>query len=216
SKAYVTDLFSGSISIINLSNDSISGSISLPGWTEAMKLLNNEVFVCNAGKNNLYVIDPATDQVTDSIAIAPGANSIISDLNGKLWVLCFGDYFTSTPGGLYRIDPSTHLVEQAYPFTTSDYPTRLCANGTGDTLYYINTGVYRMPVASASLPSSAFLTPSGTQSFYGLNVQPQTGEIFVADAQDYSAKGHLLRFTRNGVLLADKMVGVAPAGIYFY
>ncbi|HEU4718974.1 MAG TPA: DUF5074 domain-containing protein [Bacteroidia bacterium] len=214
-RAYVTDLYANGVWIMNTVNNTISGMISVPGETEAMEPVNGEIFVTSPDRDQLYVINSVTNTITDSITVAKGGNSMVSDANGKLWVLCYGDYFTSAPGGLYRIDPQTHTVEASWPFTTAESPTRLCCNSTRDTLYYIDNDIYRMPVTNAALPSTPFIS-AGTHSFYGLAVRPSDNELFVTDAVDYVQQGHLLRYTRQGVLTDDKQVGIIPGSIYFY
>ncbi len=214
-KAYVSDLYSNTVHVLNLSNNTISGSFAFPGQSEAMTLVNGEVFISSLNHDKVYVVNPITDLITDSIAIAMGGNSMQLDNNGKLWVLCYGDYFTSAAGGLYRINTTSHTVEQSWPFTTFESPTHICSNAAGDTLYYLNYGVYRFPSNTASVPTLPFIAQT-TQSFYGLGIRPLTGEIFVTDAVDYSQRGHLLRYTPAGVLTDDKLVGVIPGGIWFY
>jgi YVTN family beta-propeller protein len=213
-KAYVSDLFANAISIVNLSSNTRSGSVPFPAESEAMVMANGEVFVSSTSSDKVYVMNPNTDAVTDSIAVAKGGNSMVIDNNGKLWVLCYGDYFTSAAGGLFRINTSTHLVEQSFPFTTAESPTRLCSNTTGDTLYYLDYGVMRMASNAVTLPASAFI-PQSTQNFYGLGIRPN-GEIFVADAVDFSQRGHLLQYAPSGTLLNNVTVGVIPGTIYFY
>jgi hypothetical protein len=215
SKAYVSDLFANAISIVNLSSNTKTGSIPFPGESEAMVLANGEVFVSSTDHDKVFVMNPNTDVVTDSIQVAKGGNSMQMDNNGKLWVLCYGDYFTSAPGGLYRINTSTHLVEQSFPFTTLQSPTRLCANTAGDTLYYLDNGVMRITSTAVVLPGAAFI-PQTTHSFYGLAIRPGNGEVFVTDAVDYSQRGHLLQYSASGTLMNDAIVGVIPGGIYFY
>lgn len=214
-KAYVSELFSNTVSVVNLSSNTRTGSFSFPGQSEAMVMVNNEVYITCLDRDKVYTIDPATDVVTDSITIAKGGNSMQLDNNGKLWVLCYGDYFTSAPGGLYRINPATHMVEQSWPFTTSESPTHICANSTGDTLYYLNYGVYRFPSSATVAPATPYIAQS-TQSFYGLGIRPVTGEIFVTDAVDYTQRGHILRYSASGTLLDDELVGIIPGGVYFY
>ncbi len=214
-KAYVSDLFANAISIVNLSTNTRTGSVPFPGESEAMVMVNGEVFVSSTDHNKVFVMNPNTDQVTDSITVAPGGNSLQLDNNGKLWVLCYGDYTTTTAGGLYRINTTTHSVELSLPFTTAESPTRLCANSTRDTLYYLDNDVQRMPSTAVALPSTPFI-PAGLHSFYGLGIRPQTGEVFVTDAMDYSQRGHLLRYSASGVQLNDAVVGVIPGAIYFY
>ncbi|MDQ3111842.1 MAG: YncE family protein [Bacteroidota bacterium] len=214
-KAYVSELFSNTVSIVNLTNNTRTGSFPFPGQSEAMVIANNEVFITSLDHDKVYVVNPLTDALTDSITIAKGGNSMQLDNNGKLWVLCYGDYFTSAPGGLYRINPLTHTVEQSWPFTTSESPTHICANSTGDTLYYLNYGVYRFTSNAVVVPSVPHIAQT-TQSFYGLGIRPVTGEIFVTDAVDYSQRGHVLRYSASGILADDDLVGVIPGGVWFY
>src|SRR5665213_378414 len=140
-KAYVSDLFANAISIVNLSTNIRTGSIPFPGESEAMVMVNGEVFISSTDHDKVFVMNPNTDLVTDSISVAKGGNSLQLDNNGKLWVLCYGDYTTSAPGGLYRINTASHSVELSLPFTTAESPTRLCANTTRDTLYYLDYDV---------------------------------------------------------------------------
>ncbi|CAN5868138.1 hypothetical protein BH11BAC7_BH11BAC7_13150 [soil metagenome] len=214
-KAYVSELYSNSVSIVDLTTNTRSGSFTFPGQSEAMLMYNNQVYITCIDRDKVYVIDPSTNALTDSITIAKGGNSIQLDNNGKIWVLCYGDYFTSAPGGLYRIDPATHSVEQSWPFTTAESPTHICANSTGDTLYYLNNSIYRFPSNATVAPTIPFIA-STTQLFYGLGIRPGNGEVFVTDAVDFSQRGHLLRYSASGTLGDDDLVGVIPGGVWFY
>ncbi len=214
-KAYVSDLYANAISIVNLSNDTRTGSFAFPGESEAMVMIGSEVFVSSTDKGFVYVVNPTTDLVTDSIPVAKGGNSLQVDNNGKLWVLCFGDYATSAPGGLYKINPTNHTVELSLPLTTSDYATKLCANAAKDTLYYLNYSVYKMASSNISLPVTPFITAS-TQSFYAIGIRPSNGEVFVSDAVNYTSNGRLYRYSLAGILLDDDLVGICPGEIYFY
>jgi hypothetical protein len=215
SKAYVSDYASNSISVVNLVNNTRTGSFSFPGSSEAMVLVGNDVFVSSTNRDKVYVINSITDLLVDSISVAMGGNSLQIDSNGNLWVLCYGDYFTSSPGGLYRINTITHGVELSLPFTSTESPTKLCANNAGDTLYYLNYSVYRFPITSLVLPTLPFIAAT-TQSFYGLGIRPLNGEVYVTDAMDYAQRGKLLRYTPSGNLLDTELVGIIPGGIYFY
>jgi YVTN family beta-propeller protein len=214
-KAYVSDFFSGTIHILDLNTNAITGSIALPGMSEFLLVRGGEVYVSSLDHDQVYIINPLTDAVTDSIAVAKGGNTMVTDANGKIWLLCYGDYFTSAPGGLYRIDPATHSVEQSWPFTTADFPTELCLNETGEFLYYVNFSVYKMSIYDGNLPTVPFLQAT-TQAYYSVAVYPTSGEIYVTDAVDYSQRGHLLKYSQLGTLIDDKLVGVIPGGIYFY
>jgi hypothetical protein len=212
-KGYVSDLFSNSISIIDLAANTKSGSISCTGWTEEMIASGGKVFVCNKQRDKVYVINTTSDIISDSILLGYGSNSIKEDKNGKLWVLCNGDDNLKKSAGLYRIDPSSLQVEQSYIFSSGS-PWRLKINGSKDTLYYINNGVYSMSISSSNLPTQP-LIEEGNKKFYGLGIDPLSGLIYVADAMDYVQKSTIYRYQSNGTALSSFKSGIISSDFYF-
>jgi len=215
SKAYVTDLYSNSISIVDLSNNTIIGNIACPGWTEELVLAYGKAFVTNQLQNKIYVINTSTDILEDSIAVGYGSNSIIEDKNGKLWVLCGGSQTNSTYASLYRVNPITNSVEQSFQFSNlTETPFRLTINSTNDTLYFLNKGVFKMSIAAASIPTTPFIS-QGTRNFYGIGIEPNTNIVYVADAIDYVQKGKIYRYQSDGTLINSFLAGIIPGEFYF-
>ncbi len=212
SKAYVTDLYNNSISIVNISSYEISGYIPCTGWSEAIILSSGNVFVSNPYRNKVYVVNPQNDQITDSIPSAFGGNSLVEDKNGKIWVLCAGN--GSLDGGLFQINPTTKLTEKSFSFTPDTNPSRLKINRTKDTLYWINKAIYKMPITSNSVPTSPFIDIP-TINFYGLGIDPNTNEIYTSDAIDYVQKGVIYRFNSQGILINSFRAGIIPGDFYF-
>jgi hypothetical protein len=211
SKAYVSDLFANKIWKVDLNTNTISGSISLNGWSEQMAEVLGKVYIANYTTGKVYVLDSSTDLITDSITVSAGASSIKMDANGKLWVLCSGDGFASIPPSLDRINPTTNTVEFSMPLT--GYPSRLSINGTSDTLYFLNSGVYQLPITATSVSSP--LISSGTANFYGLGIDPQTSLIYVSDAVDFVQYGKVYIYKPNGVFVKEFTAGIIPGDFWF-
>ena len=206
-KAYVSDYKANAISIVDLNTNTKTGSIPCTGFTEEMAMAYGKVFVTNVFRDKVYVINASTDLITDSITVGYGSSSIQQDKNGKLWVLCVGDQTNIIDATLYRINPLNNSVEMYYTFPVAEYPSKLKMNGTNDTMYFLNSGVYQMPISASSLPSSPFIT-QGSKSFYALGVDPASGVIYVADAIDYVQKSSVYRYTSQGVLLNTFKAGI--------
>jgi len=214
SKAYVTDLFSNSIRIVDLNSLLITGSIPCQGWTEQLVKSGNNAYITNQSKGKVYVIDCSTDLIIDSIAVAKGANSIVLDKDNKLWVLCSGESGT-VDGALYKIDPATDQVEKTFPFSSGESPWRLCMNAAKDSIYYLNKGVCRSWIGMLSLPGAAFVA-EGAKNFYALGVNPANGEIYVADAIDYVQSGRVYVYSSSGTVVNDFLAGIIPGDFCFY
>ncbi len=215
SKAYITDLTSNTVSVVNLNDNTVSGSIAIPGWTEEMATVYGKVFVTNEKSDKVYVINSASDLVEDSIQIGYSSNSIKEDKNGKLWVLCAGSETDAVYASLHRINPVTNQVEQSFQFPNhSDVPWKLDINQHNDTLYFINGSVFQMPVTAATLPATAFIE-QGSHNFYGVGIDPNSGEIYVSDAIDYVQRGVVYRYKSDGTLLGSFQAGIIPGEFYF-
>lgn len=215
-KAYVSDLYSNSISIVDLTSNTKTGSIPCKGSTEEMLLIGTEVFVTNTRTDKIYIVNSNSDATIDSIQVGFASNSMALDKNGKLWVFCAGDATNSIHASLYRVNTSTRLVEQNFPLPDAlDIWDKMRMNSGKDTLYYMDNGIYQMPVVAATLPSTP-LIPMGSGIFHGLAVNTIDNILFVADAVDYIQKGKVRYYTSTGVLKGTINTGIIPVDFYFY
>ncbi|HZX63432.1 MAG TPA: DUF5074 domain-containing protein [Bacteroidales bacterium] len=223
-KAYVTNM-QKDISVIDLTTLAIKKSIYTSSWTESLIQFNNFMFVSAIGimtdpsshrNARILVIDTKSDQIVDSIKTGKEPICMVMDKKDKIWVLCTGGYDHFEPPTLIRIDPSLRVVDKTFSFPNSDVtPSRLCINAHKDTLYFLNNGVYQMPVSSSTIPSSPFI-PADQHLFYGLDIQPSNGNIFVSDAKDYVQNGTVYQYNqRTGSLLRTFPAGRIPGSFCF-
>jgi YVTN family beta-propeller protein len=213
-KAYVSDLYQHGIYVLNLQTNTIQKTIPASGWTERMLMANGKAFITNMGKANVLVVDTSTDIVIDSIPTVKEPNSIVKDNQGKLWVLCSGGTGHEQIPALLKINPVNLQIESQIQFTATDYPTELCINTYGNELYYINGGIYKMSIASATMPINPII-PSNGRIFYRLALQPNTDNVFVTDAVDYTQDGWVLQYNNSGMLLHSWRAGRIPGNMAF-
>ena len=116
SNAYVSDLYSGSITQVCLDDFTVTKIIKTEMSTEQMIKIGNEVFVANwMGGNKILVINPIIGEIIDSIEVIIEPNSMVMDKNQKLWVLCSGGYLKEMPA-ILRIDPATREKEKIFRY----------------------------------------------------------------------------------------------------
>jgi DNA-binding beta-propeller fold protein YncE len=223
-KAYVTNMVRD-IVVVNLKSLTITKTIHFQDWTESMILYNDYLFVTSIGnyvssnvkrKAKIEIIRTSDDEVVDSITTGKEPLSILIDRKQKIWVLCTGGYDKYEDPSLLRIDPELKLVEKTFLFNKEiDSPSKLCINPSGDTLYYLNNGVYKMAVSDNSLPSQPMI-PSDGHLFYGLGVNPGNGNLFVSDAVDYAQNGWVYQFNQStGNLIKAFRAGRIPGSFCF-
>lgn len=213
-KAYVSDLYQSSIQIVDLNTNTISGSITCKNGTEKMALIYNKAFVTCSNSTYCYVINAETDVMLDSIPVGIGASSIVIDKNAKVWVLSGGNSSQSQIGKLNRINPISLQVEASYNFSSSDSPNNLCINKTKDTLYYLNKGVYQLPITYNQLPPYPIVN-QGSKIFYGLGINPKDYTIYVSDAINYVQKSKIEIYDITGSLKNSFNAGIISNSFMF-
>lgn len=212
-KAYVSDLFSNQIAIVDLGSNSAVGSINTGGWTEEMLLVNDKVYVCRPDTNFILQINTTTNIIEDTIIVAKGPSSIVLDRNNKLWTLSSGG-INDEQGALNQIDPSTNNIIQTMLFgDINNSPNSLKIAPNGEILYYLNNGVNELSIYASSLPNSSIINQNGA-IFYGLGISP-TNDIYVSDAVDYVQAGIVYRYDSAASLIYQFSTGIIPQAFWF-
>jgi len=230
-KAYVSDLYARSITVVNPLTMEVTGAISVNNSndesyqhaTEQMLQYDKYVYInCWSYDNQVLVIDSELDQVVDSVEVIKQPNSMVLDRNHALWVLCDGGDEGSPYGhekaGLMKIAAGSTEAELILSFAGDALPRDLRINGTGDTLYYINGNVYRYAISGYTDSELLVESPYGTNmfsGFYGLEVDPISSEIYVADAIDFVQRGMVYRFSPEGIPVDTFRTGIAPGAFCF-
>lgn len=230
-KAYVTDLYSRSVAVVDPLSFKITGFIDVNDHQREFNRHSTELMVqydkyiytnCWSFDNKILVIDSETDSVVDSIEVLKQPNSMVLDKNSSLWILTDGG-FEGTPygyetPGLLRIDAGSDLVVTVFRFSPGELPSKLKINGTGDTLYFLNRHVYRQTVEPGSSPELFVRSPYPEEysgGFYGLAVDPESSDIYVSDAGDYIQRGTVFRFRPDGFPLDTFQAGIVPGNFCF-
>ena len=219
-KAYITQIWDNRITVVNPRTYQITGYIDCPamtmetGSTEQMVQWGDYVYVnCWSYQNRILKIDTRTDTVVDELEVGIQPTSLVLDRNGKIWTITDGGYEGSPYGyeapSLYRIDAETFRIEREFPFALGDDPSEVQLNGAGDRIYWLNDDVWEMDVEAERLPVRPFLEQRET-IYYGLTVDPRSGEVYVADAIDYQQQGMIYRYSPEGELLDEFYVGIIP------
>ena len=219
-KAYVTQMWDNRIAIVNPKKYEITGYIEVPGMTagngstEQMVEYDGYVYCsCWSYQNRIIKIDTATDKVVDDVVVGIQPNSLVVDAYYRLWTMTDGGYEGSPYGyeapALLRIDPTTLDIEKKFTFRLGDSPRSLQLDGSGTSLYWINDDVWVMNIDSDRLPVKPFIGYQETR-FYGLTINPENNDVYVADAIDYMQSGMIYRYSAEGELMGNFYVGITP------
>ena len=222
-KAYLTNETANEITIIDPSAFTVIGHIpykpgpdSLASWTEQMVSYNNFVYAAAVKTGKLLVINTLTDKITDTINLSIGAIDVALDNENKIWVLCDGTIaIPNIHSKLYRIDPVSHSIIQQFTFPNINSGVgNLCMTPAGDSLFYVNGGIYKMGIHATTIPSGSFIS-GNDHNFYGLAIDPENNTIYAGDILNFSQTGKTFQYSSTGKLLKVHNDGVGPNGFLF-
>lgn len=226
-KGYVTEWVNygsnGRVSVINLKTNEIIKSIPVGAMPEQLLISDGKLYVANSGGNTISVINTTTDVVVNTMQVPDGPSEFVQDKNGTIWVLGAGkvvytadwsaiDYEKTTAGSLSSFtDPLKGVQTITFPSNQS-VPKNLAINGTGDKLYYNYQGKTMAYPVSGTVGSPTVVID---RSFYGMEVDPETGHIYGSDENGFSGDGTVLIYNAEGQKLKEFRAGIAPNGFVF-
>lgn len=228
-RAYVTDWesdgASGTVKVINLNTYEVTQSIPVGQGPNDLVLANERVYVTNGGgfghDSTLMVLSLATDAVVDTIVVGDNPSSLTLDAGGNLWVagggfISYAEDFSvieeeSTPGFIVQLKADT-VSRRLEADRIGAGPSDIATNAAQTDLYFRYAGgVYTVGLDATTLPEQPLID----QRFYGLAVDPVSGEVLTGEAPNFSSEGTFYRYTPTGELIKSYVVGIAPNGFAF-
>jgi hypothetical protein len=181
---------------IDLKTLKITDSLKVTTGPEKLIVGGSKVYASIAGGwkndgNTVIEIDPATFRVVNTFKVASVPIDMTADKYNNIWVFCKGvatydaNWNASYSGmGISKINTSTKMVTN-YPFSTMKASglNNIASGRDGSVIYYLNDGLYSMPVNATVLPAVKLVD----KLFYGMDVDPVGGTIVCLDSDNSQA-----------------------------
>jgi DNA-binding beta-propeller fold protein YncE len=215
-KAYVSDIYDNNIFVIDLQSNQIIKKIQVQGWVEEMLSLNGNTYITNVRSNKILVIDEFTDEITDSIATPFAPKNILKDTSNRIWVLCGDANAIDKRHYIIQLDIlNKNIAKKLAISTPNTSANRLRINEAGNTLFWIDEGIYKMNINDTLLPMNPIVYKEN-RIFYGLGIDSKYNEIYVSDAKDFNSSSDVYRYDFSGQLLGKFVSGKITGDFYFY
>ena len=208
---WVTDLYSGKISLLDTGDLSLKKTIDIKGWTEQMVGWRGDVFVANyAGGVHGFTSDGIRN-ASPVLKTDSATQYLVVDHKNRLWAMST----QQGKGKLYQFASP----DQENPSLVLDLGadvSKLTMNTTGDTMYFLTpTAVKKMSVDALQLNEIQVFV-SGFQHAYGLGISPDNQFLMVGDAKDFVSNGKLSIYSlQTGALVKTVSTGVNPSAFVF-
>lgn len=207
----VSDLYSDSISFVDVSSGQINARVYIKGWTEQMLAQGNNLWVSNQQSGKIYRIAIDQKMVMDSVDIGFGSFSLYEDSQKKIWIATKGNKDLNIPSMIHCMEPSTQNMlfsEELGEFGVQDF-----FMDEQDRLYYIYSNkLFRFSITDKKLPQTPFYTgPAGI--LYA--VESHGSKVLLCDAIDYVQNGIVTVLDEEGAILSTFHAGRIPNGFLF-
>lgn len=217
SNAFVTS-YDGTVSVIDTASLTITKTITVGHNPEQMAIVNGKLYVANSGgfdptpATTVSVIDLTTLTETKKVTVIANPTSVTADSYGNVYVLSLGNY-ADVLAGMTIIDSKTDVTKPA-PTVSLGYNIPLYSQG--DYVYYA-TADKKIAVYNAktqTLTSANFISDGTTiDAPVAISGDPQTGEIFIGTAPNFTLNGSVYAFDKTGKKEYSVVAGIAPSKI---
>ncbi|MFC4261517.1 DUF5074 domain-containing protein [Ferruginibacter yonginensis] len=222
-KVYVTS-YDNTVSVIDTTSLSIVKTITVGANPEGIAANANFLYVANSGGFNavpdstVSVIDLNTELEVKKIKVGVNPYKVAVNTAGNVLVSAYGNY-SNIPASIYSINGTTNVAATnlgtAFQYSNVRIAGDIayCYNNYGGvgTAKVYNT-VTNTVVRNEFIADNTVITTP-----YGLNIDEQNGDVYIADAGNFSNAGTVTCFTSVGVKKFSFSVapGVNPNTILF-
>ena len=209
------DGLSGSIQVLNLTNNLFMDSIPTGRGPGPMVQVGNSVFVANSGgiltDSTVAVINTTSDSVVDHIDVGTNPTHLVLDKNNAVWALSKGIIFQNPPnvdGQLSKIVNNEVIFKQ----NATAGAANLAINGDKDFLYYVMDGwTYSHDINATSFNTTPFLQ----RYFWGIGVDPVTDNLWGTDPLNFFVPGDIYMYSETGEELETFSGDIVPEKFLF-
>lgn len=223
-KVYVTSS-DNTVSIVDTSSLSITGSIATGANPEGIALHGNYLYVANSGSFNypnmdstVSVISLASNTEIKKIKVGINPNKVEVAANGDVYVSAYGN-FSTIPASISVINTTTNELKSTLGAGFEYSHVRIFDNiayfynnyGGAGTAKVYNTSTNAVVRNEFITDGTAIATP------YGINIDAQNGDVYITDAKDYVSAGAVTCFSSAGVkkFSFSTTPGISPNKVLF-
>jgi len=223
------DAANGKLMEIDTTSLNITRTVNVGRQPEEFIINNDKIYVANSGgysppdyESTVSVVDINSFEETKRIEVAINLNRMQIDNEGDLYVSSRGDYY-ETPSQLFAIDTATDEVKKTFDLPVGNmtffedvlyiYSTEFSYITGKSTITYS-----RLDTKTETILGGSFITDEGKEFIevpYGIEVNPETKDVYITDAKDYVTPGQLYCFSSEGVLKWSVETGDIPNKVVF-
>lgn len=217
---FFTNLYGGSVSVLNDSTLAIINSISVGANPQGLAIAGNRLYVCNSGygaDSTVSVIDLVSLLKESTLVLSKGPTCAAVSSDGKVLISCSGD--STTKGSVFIINPLDNSIQRKVEFATNlFYDSGTMVTDKSGAAFVIGvdpTSYYGGPVHKIGVATGSVTLNYRPGTFYGLGFNAYTNELYVANAKNFVSSGVVSIVRPDGTLKDSFTAQVGPSTFAF-
>ncbi len=208
----ISTAFSGSpdsfISVIDLGTNTVVDSVQLNYRPQDLISHDGFIYIAFEGGNVVGKLNPSTLTI-EELTVPAGPSEFVLDNTGNLWVL-------TTSGSLVEIIINNFSQGRTLSnLIVSGFAEKMDINRQDNILYFLGSdAAYEVDLNESTL--AALIFTDEDIDYYGIGVDPATGDVYIGDSGGFTAAGTAFRYSKDGTLLDDFPTGIGPNDFLFY
>jgi DNA-binding beta-propeller fold protein YncE len=215
-KALVTQLYGSEVSIIDLTTNTVAGSMAINRSSVDIGVLDNKAFI-SADSQSILVWDLTSNSLDTIIDVRYAPQQIYVDsLNHQIIVACEGNFADpSSNSYLVYINAMTGAIANTEQVGAGPYAIgRLIAGPTGKLFMLVGGQVKSIDLATRTISQTPI---SSSKFYYGGAYDAVSGGLYLGDPANFSNAGTIDVYNvSTGALVKSYEAGIAPAHFAFY
>lgn len=207
------DGFSGGVAIINIHTGEVVDDVSTGNAPERMMVRDGDLWVAMSRgfsiDNRVARISLSDYSVLEYITVFDHPHTFVVDRLDRFYVICGGFTDSDDPDN-NRTGGIVDLENQA-GITVRNFPEQAAISSDRNTIYLLGSdGLAIQPAGEPTQDSTLISGP-----YYALGVQPVSGNIYLANAGDFTSPGSIEVYNIAGQPVETLPAGVIPGDIHF-
>jgi YVTN family beta-propeller protein len=193
----------GTIAVIDTTSLTVDKWIKVGANPDGLAVSGDRLYVANSGGYNpvfdstLSVVDLNTMAETQKIKVGVNPGFVTADNSGNVYVACTGNYFDIGPS-LVKVSAATNTIVKSADTAVGKvrfHDGLLYATGG----YLGSKNVRALSTTDFKETRSNFVT-DGTAivNAYGVNIDSETGDVYITDAKNFLGAGEVFCFDKTG------------------
>lgn len=216
-KAYISNLTTNTVSILDLKSDEITGAVEVGPNPEGIAVANGKAYIAltefGEGRE-IAIVDIATDALIETLEVHDNPRYPFVSSDGLVWVLSTGNFgFGDLPesfGQLRAVDPETDTVVETIEL--GGKPGKLQYDAAASQVYVLNNGIQQVELSTGEVFEDFF----SETAYFSLGLwQGDDAGFYAGFAPDFSSAGRVDILNAAADIMETFTTGIGPGHIQF-